>query len=99
MTSPAMPEEARRKTAYYDFTGRYDLAKWTESEPHFLFAPARASIGERWLKFPMSNAAKADVLKRVYQACLKEITRHWKTRQKVARDPAAANRQLIEALK
>lgn len=97
MLAPGMPEKARAETGFYGFAGRYNLAHWAQTDVHYFFAPARAYIGEHFLRFPMSPARKKALIKAVYQACLHEIEKHWSL-AKALPSPEEANRSLILAL-
>jgi hypothetical protein len=97
MVAPGMPDSERTKAGYYAFAGKYDLSTWDQSEVHFYFAPARAYIGERFLKFPIDDKQKAVILQKVYQACLFEIEKYWSL-SKVLPSSAEANASLILAL-
>lgn len=97
MTLPGMPEKKRADTRYYDFSGVYEGESWTNTDSHFFFAPVRAAIGKKFLKFPMNTAAKAALLDRVYSVALAEIRRQW-ANGKTLDPPAKANREFISRL-
>ncbi len=97
MLAPAMPDAESAKTSYYAFTGKYALSAWDQSEVHYFFAPTRAYIGEHLLKFPMDTKQKTLVVQKVYQACLGEIQKYWKS-SKALPSSAAANESLIQTL-
>lgn len=97
MQSPGMPEKAKKETAYYGFAGKYDVKKWNESNPHFFFAPARAYIGQKYLKWPLDENRKETVLKKVYTTSLLEIKKYWAQNKKLP-SSSEANQSLIKAL-
>jgi hypothetical protein len=97
MASPNMPANSKAETAYYGFSGEYDVAKWNASEVHYYFAPVRAFIGKRFLHFPMTSSQKASVLRTVYHACLHDIKKYWNSNQSLP-GVAEANLSLIDTL-
>lgn len=97
MTSPFMPEQKKMETSYYAFAGKYDLNSWSVEDTHYYFAPTRAYIGEKLLKFPIDNSQKQLVLQKVYQACLQEIQKYWSSSKELPR-AAEANKSFIKTL-
>lgn len=97
MQSPGMPEKAKKETAYYGFAGKYDVKKWNESNPHFFFAPARAYIGQKYLKWPLDEGRKEMMLMKLYTTCMLEIKKHWAKNKKLP-SSSEANQSLIKAL-
>lgn len=97
MLSPGMPESKKKETRYYGFAGSYNLKNWNETEVHYFFAPARAFVGKHFLRWPMTSAQKKNVLQKVFQACLQEISKNWAQQKSLPR-PSEANKALIEAL-
>jgi hypothetical protein len=97
MLAPGMPKKKKTEMRYFAFKGDYDLSTWAESEEHYFFAPARAYIGKRFLLWPLTAKAKQEVLRKVFEACLSEIKKHWEERKALPK-PSEANKRLIEAL-